>query len=504
MSLMGLDVGTTGAKATVFNADGDVLASAYREYPLVQPRPGWMELNPELVWRLVCEAVSDAAAKSSDPVQGLAISTLGEAAVPVDARGRVLANSILGFDTRSRSLFDKWIARQDAPAIMRTTGQPPSQMFTLIKLMWIAREQPDVYTRMAGYLCFGDFLHLRMGLEPRIDFSMAARTMAFDIHAKEYCDSLCKAAGVRSDLFSPAVPTGTPIGQLSAGPANELGLPVGCVVVAGSHDQPAGALGCGVTQPHVAMDATGTVECVGIALERPVVNELMLQNNLPCYPGAVRDLYVCLAFNFTGGSLLRWMRDTMAVAEREEARRTGRNVYDVLTDKMSDQPTDLFFVPHLMMTGTPHMDPSPVGGVLGITLGTTRGQVLRAALEGVSYEMKLNLALLDEAGARVDRIRAIGGAARNDFWLQLKADMFERPIEKLAVTEAASLGMAIAAGVAVGIYEDAAETASALIRPERTFEPDPERARFYNERLAEYREIYPALASWRDATGYRT
>jgi xylulokinase len=229
----------------------------------------------------------------------------------------------------------------------------------------------------------------------------------------------------------------------------------------------------------------------------------MLENNLQCYSAACPDTYVCVAFNFTGGCLLRWVRDELGEAERAEARHTGRDVYDLLTDQMADKPTDLFVLPHMMATGTPHMDPDPVGAVVGLSMSTTRGQLLRAVLEGVSYEMKLNLDALERAGARLDRFRAIGGAARNDFWLQLKADMYARPVEKLAVSEAAALGMAISAGVAAGIFDDAAETAEGLVEPLTTFEPDPERARYYDERLEEYREIYPALKSWREATGYR-
>jgi xylulokinase len=170
---------------------------------------------------------------------------------------------------------------------------------------------------------------------------------------------------------------------------------------------------------------------------------------------------------------------------------------------MAEEPTDLFVLPHMTSTGTPHMDPDPVGAVIGLSMSTTRPQLLRAVLEGVSYEMKLNLDWLERAGARLESFRAIGGAARSDFWLQLKADMYGRPVEKLAVSEAASLGMAISAGVAAGVFDDAAETAEQFVDILQVFEPDPHRAAFYNERLPEYRQIYPALKQWRDATGYR-
>ncbi|MGD2175558.1 MAG: FGGY family carbohydrate kinase, partial [Candidatus Brocadiaceae bacterium] len=202
MSLMGLDIGTTGTKATIFDESAQILATAYREYELLHPQPGWLELDAEQVWRMVRDAVAEAAGGArQDPVRALAISTLGEAAVPIGQDGGILANSIVGFDNRAAEMFDRWIADQDPAAIMRICGQPPSQMFTAIKLMWIRENDPELYGRMSRCVCFGDFAHLMMGLEPRIDYSMAARTMAFDIHRKRYSEELCSWAGVDSGLF---------------------------------------------------------------------------------------------------------------------------------------------------------------------------------------------------------------------------------------------------------------------------------------------------------------
>jgi xylulokinase len=240
-----------------------------------------------------------------------------------------------------------------------------------------------------------------------------------------------------------------------------------------------------------------------VAMAEPVVNQTMLDSNIACYPHAAEGLYVALSFNFTGGSLFRWLRDTFAAAEIAEAEKTGRDAYEILTEQMSDAPTDLFFVPHFTTTGTPHMDPNPVGAAIGLTLATQRGEFLRAALEGVSYEMKLNLDLLRRAGAEVEEVRAIGGGAKSDFWLQLKADMFNCRVVRLEVAEAASLGMAISAGVAVGVYESAAEAASELIVPKDAFMPDPGKARHYEQRLAQYRELYPVLKEWQRKVAFR-
>lgn len=503
MSLMGLDVGTTGTKAVVFTDGGDIITSAYREYPLIHPQAGWMEVDPNQVWQMVTEAVGEAAgAAAADPVQALAISSMGEAAVPVAADGRVLDNSIITFDNRAADLFARWVAERDRAAVMRICGQPPSQMHTLAKLMWLKENKPQVFAHAARFVCFGDFVHLKAGLEPRIDYSMAARTMAFDIHKKQWSPEICEWAGLDPGRFSTAVPTGTVVGELGTAGAETLGLPAGCLVVAGSHDQPAGALGSGVTRSGAAMDATGTVACFAVAMAEPVVNEVMLDNNLACYPHAAEGLYVALAFNFTGGSLFRWVRDNLGEAETARAQAEGRDPYELLTEEMADAPTAIFVLPHFTMTGTPHMDAHPLGAILGLDLGTTRGQLLRAVLEGICYEMKLNSELLHEAGAEVEEFRAIGGGAKSDFWLQLKADMYNRPVVRLEVAEAASLGMAIAAGVGAGVYEGAAQAAEELVTTREVFEPDAKRADYYAARLAQYRELYPTLKKWQLSTGF--
>lgn len=498
MSLMGLDIGTTGAKATVFAEDGRLLGGAYAEYPLESPRPGWLELDAERVWDAVVDVVRRAAGLAGrDPAAAMAISCLGEAAVPLDASGAVLDRAIIGFDTRASALFDAWIADQDRARIMSLTGQPPSQMVTVVKLMWIRDHQPELFKRIARYPCFGDFACIRMGLPPMIDHTMAARTMGFDIHRRVWSDEMARRCGLDFGVFSPPVATGCVIGELGAKAARTLGLPAGCKVCAGAHDQPAGALGAGVFESGLAMDATGTVECFAVSMEQPVVNTIMMENNLSCYPHAVRDLFISLAFNFTGGSLLRWVRDVLGGEERARAEQERRDVYAVLTEAMSPEPTGLFVVPHFTMTGTPHMDPDPVGAIVGLTLSTSRAELLRAVLEGITYEMKLNLSLLERAGVAVRELRAIGGGAKSDFWLQLKADMFGRPVVRMSVTEAAGLGMAISAGVGAGIYPSVREAVAELIRPGRIFEPNPRNARFYDERLPQYARLYPRLKGWK-------
>ncbi|NOZ22726.1 MAG: hypothetical protein GXP25_16735 [Planctomycetes bacterium] len=499
MSLMGLDIGTTGTKAIVFDLNGKTLSSAYREYNLHSPHPGWMELNPKDVWAKIRAAIKEAVGKAKgDPVEAISISCLGEAVTPIGKNGKFLGPTIIGFETRNAEHAKKWMGKVDPMEVFKITGHSPSHIYTILKLMWAKQEQPRVFKAAAKYLCWEDLAIHLMGLPATIDYSLAARTLAFDIKRCRWSEKIGKLTGIDLDLLADVAPSGTVVGEIGAKASRETGLPKGCKVVTGGHDQPAGAAGAGIIKGGIAMDATGTVECITPSFAKPVLNKTMLNNNFCCYHHVAPGLYVTLAFNFTGGSLLKWVRDTFAEEEKREAKKKGVDVYDILMKRMCDEPTDLFIVPHFTSTGTPHMDSDPTGAIIGLDLTTTKEEIVKAVLEGITYEMKLNLMLLRKAGIKVDEIRAIGGGAKSEKWLQLKADMFNTKVVRLSVTEAACLGVALSAGVAIGEYKSFPDAVKGIVKPEKVFRPRAKFARVYEEKAKTYEKLYPALKAVRE------
>ncbi|MEW6355888.1 MAG: FGGY-family carbohydrate kinase [Planctomycetota bacterium] len=499
MSLMGLDIGTTGTKAIVFGLDGRILSSAYREYNLHSPHPGWMELNPKDVWTKVAAAIKEAVGKAKgDPVKAISISCLGEAVTPIDRNGRFIGPTIIGFETRNAAQSKAWMAKVAPMEVFKITGHSPSHIYSILKLMWAKHEQPTVFKAARKYLCWEDLAIHMMGLPPTIDYSLAARTMAFDIKRCAWSEKIGRLTGIDLDLLAAVAPSGTVVGEIGIRASKETGLPKGCKVVTGGHDQPAGAAGAGIIKGGIAMDATGTVECVTPSFAKPVLNRTMLKNNFCCYHHVAPGLYVTLAFNFTGGSLLKWVRDTFAEEEKREAKKKGVDVYDILIARMHDGPTDLFVVPHFTSTGTPYMDPDPTGAIIGLNLKTTKEQIVKAVLEGITYEIKLNLMLLRKAGIEVNEIRAIGGGAKSAKWLQLKADMFNTKVVRLSVTEAACLGVALSAGVAIGEFRSFPDAVKGIVKPEKVFLPRPQVAKAYDEKVKAYERLYPALKAVRE------
>src|SRR5215211_3804663 len=262
MSLLGIDVGTTACKVVAFDLDGQPFASAAREYPLLTPAPGHFELDANIVWEAVRATVRVVNAALPDPVTALAVSSLGEAVTPLGKDGAILAGSPVVFDTRAVEQSTRLEAAIGRERLARITGQPPHPMFTIAKLMWWVEHEPDLVRRTWKFLCFGDLVSWRLGAEPAIDYSLAARTMAFDIETYRWSDDVLAAAGIAVDTLPSPVPAGTPIGQVDPALARDLGFSGSPLIVAGGHDQPCGALGIGATAPGEAMLAIGTTICL--------------------------------------------------------------------------------------------------------------------------------------------------------------------------------------------------------------------------------------------------
>jgi len=308
-------------------------------------------------------------------------------------------------------------------------------------------------------------------------------------------EEVLSTVGLDASRLAPAVASGTVVGTIGAKSAGQLSLPENVLVGAGGHDQPCGALGAGIAEPGRAMYATGTVECICPAFDRPIFADNLFQSNLCTYDYTLPGMYTTVAFSLTGGNLLRWVRDQWGRAEVEDPKRTGADAYDLILRRLASEPTDLVVLPYFTPSGTPYFDAEVPGAILGLRLTTTRGEVIRALLEGVALEMRLNVDILARAGLDIQEFRAIGGGAKNQTLTQLKADVLGRPITTLAVTEAGCLGVALLACAAhTGARPQ--ELVATWVKPTSVVEPDARRAKQYEEKFAAYKELYPAVKQW--------
>ncbi len=495
MSLIGLDVGTTGCKAIIFDPAGRVLSQASREYSILTPQANWAEQDAERVWTLAWESLKEVVAKNEgDPPKALALSVQGEAVIPVDAEGRALCHAILGMDTRTGD-ENRWlVGRFGGEALFARTGMPVHTINTLPKLLWLQRHEPQVWKTARQFLLYEDFFLRRLGGRATISHCLASRTQMYDLAAGGWATDILDTCGIDPSRLAPlAAPDVEVIGSLRRDLADELGLKGEILLAGGGHDQACAALGSGVIRDGLAMVSTGTAEVVEVAMQTPKLAAALREGGISVYRHVVPGLYVAMTLNHSGGLLMRWFRDTFCQAEIEEARRTGRDAYDLLLAGSPQGPTDLMVLPHWAGSGTPTLDTSSRGAILGLSFATSRSSLAKAILEGLAFELRINLDLLRDCGIAIDELRAVGGGARSPLWLGLKADICGVPLRVPRVTEAACLGAAMLAGVASGVYRDIETAVNSTVRLDQHVVPDPQSETAYAVRFETYRQLHPAL-----------
>jgi len=493
VSLLGIDVGTTGCKAVLFDTSGRLLASAYAEYDVQRPQPGWAELDTYDVWDKVRNCIRAAASGTAgDPVRALAVCSLGEAVVPVSAERKILGPSLLNFDVRGTEYLQALSTRLDPQRLYAINGNTLGNHFSLTKLMWLRDHEPGIYAQTAAFMHWGGFVTMMLGGEPVLDYSLANRSLLFDLAAGDWSDELLTAAGLERAKLPRTVPSGTAIGQVSAAAAQDLGLPAGVILVTGAHDQCANAVGAGVITPGQAMYGMGTYICIV-----PVFTELrdsaaMIARGLNTEHHAAPGCFVSFIYN-QGGALLKWYRDTFALLEKRRAAEQGQDIYDILLREMPQGPSGVLALPHFTVTGPPDFISDSCGVLAGLRLETTRGEICKGLLEGATYYLRESVETLPGAGIPVENYVAVGGGSKSDAWIQLSADILQRPFSRPRVTEAGSLGAAILAGAGSGIFASVAEGVAQMVHSERSYEPDTALSERYSARYAQYRQLYAPL-----------
>ena len=495
MSYLGLDIGTSSCKGVAFNDRGKVVASVHREYNLIYPGEGLAELDSSEVCLKCFEVIKEIALHTKyDRVRAMAVSSQGEAFTPVSEDGGILRNAMVSSDSRAVNFVEQFCSEFGAEKLYSITGHTAYPMFTLFKLLWYKQYQPDLWARTAKFLCFEDLIHLKLGLEPAIGYSLAGRTMLFNVLLHKWDDEILKAIDLQPSKLAKPLPSGTIIGTIPPAIALELGLTEEVAVITGGHDQTCAALGAGIVKEKTAMYATGTVECITPVFAKPVFNPELFKNNYCTYDYTLAGMYCTVAFSLSGGNVLKWFVDEFGEKEKSMAMKTGKNIYEILLESLPDKPSRLLVLPYFAPTGTPYFDSNIAGAIIGLHFHTSRHEIMRALLEGVAFEMRLNLAILEESGIFIEELRAVGGGAKSKVWTQLKANVLNKPVTNLEIVEAGCLGAAILARSATtGVSE--IEIIEEWIKTSDTVYPQAEYVHHYDNQFKEYMKLYPAIKS---------
>ncbi len=496
MTLLGIDIGTTGCKSAVFSETGGLLAVAYEEYDIQRPQPGWAELDSVEVWEKVKLTIRRAAAEQpGDPIRALAVSSMGEAVVPVTADRQILGPSILNFDVRGARYLDVLGNALPDPALYRINGNTLGNHYSLPKLKWLKENQPGLYEAADLLLHWAGFVSFMLGAEPALDYALANRSLLFDVDRGDWSDELLAWGGIERAKLPPLCQAGAPVGIVSPALAAELGLPAGVLIAMGTHDQCANSVGCGAISAGRAMYGMGTYVCLTPVFEQRPDPALMIRQGLNTEHHAVPGCYVSFIFNH-GGSVLKWYRDTFGALDRRLAQREGRDIYAELIAEMPPGLSSILALPHFAPTGPPEFVDDSAGVLIGLKLETQRGDILKGLLEGITFYEREVLDALPGAGIAVDTCRAVGGGSKSDSWLQLTADIFGIPVVRPAVTEAGALGAAIIAGVGAGVWPSYDAAVDTMVTLDRTFDPRPNVHAAYEPQYEKYRQIWPLMKAF--------
>lgn len=477
---IGLDIGTSGVKAVLFSETGEMRARSVREYP-VRCEGGHIELSPDEVSSAAFDALYEICSVHKD-VRAVGISSLGEACILLDADGKPLCNAILPGDVRGAEYLPMLMQTQDKLA--DRTGLPLNATYSLCKLLWVRDHEPKLFEQVKRVMLFGDYIAYRLTGEAGIPYSLASRTLLFDIHMMKFPSSFFGFHGLSPALFSPPVSAEEKTGAVLPAAAARTGLPAGTAVFAGGHDQPCAAMGAGALTAGEAVDSIGTSECI-----TPVIGQtgfaagFIKETNLACEPFLQTGVYNTMAYTHTAGRLLKWYACSILG-------RGGEHVFHELDAMCGKDPTGLLVLPHFSGSGTPYMDHLSTGAVVGLNLHTKPSDLYQAIMESVSYEMKINLELLKENRIPLKKIFAVGGGANSDVWLQYKANIYGLPVYTPQCKEASALGAAICAAKGFGAYSSFKEAAEHMVHIEREYFPDTRRTGAFLEQFERYRGLY--------------
>ena len=486
MISLGVDIGGTGAKCVAFRDDGAQLALSYLEYP--NP-PGKVNLDAEVLADSVTRVIRECASSLPDreEVAAITVSSFGESFVPVDRDGRALTDIIMYFADSSSEEFDKLVGEVGAGRFMEIARIKPDASYSLAKMLY-TRSLPKApiwkFLLIAGFICY------RLSGVPATDVSLACRTLLYDVERRCWSQELLDAAGLDAGMMPDVYESGSVIGELKPDVAEQLGLPRRVKVVIGAHDQIVNALACGVCEPGDVMDGTGTSECIEPLFADIPRDMEFIAENYACVPFVDGRGYVTYAYNLSGGAVVRWYRDQLALHLKDQAAAEGVSVYDILNRVCPAEPGDLIALPYLQgMGGTPDIRPNARGAFWGVTMQTGLPDLYRAILEGLTFEMAYNLERLEHFGISPKRLFACGGGAHSRVWLQIKADIWNREILPVETEETGALGSAILGFAAVTGETDRCRMAKKFLRVGDPIHPNPENVRIYQRKFREYKRL---------------
>ena len=498
--LIGLDAGTTSIKGLLICVDGSLQTVVQKEYTLEYKEGEIVELDPEIYWETTLFIINQLLMRSGvspEKIRAISFASQGETLIVVDKNGRPLRDAIIWLDNRSAreaKIIEQAFTRK---ILLEKTGQPEIlPLWPATRILWLKNREPDIFSKVGKFLLVEDYLIHKFTGQYYSEESLVSSTLYFDIRKKKWWDEMLDFLNITPQLLPEVLPSGSSTGKISAEAAVVTGLSPDTLVVTGSYDHVAGAIGSGNIREGIISETTGASMAMVVTTNKPVLN---LSLNLPCQCHAVPGKYFLLPYGQTAGMVLKWFRDEFFVQEKDAAIEENRNSYDLMTalaEKVPAGSGGLTMLPHLMGAGSPEFDVDVKGVFAGITPQMGKGHFIRSIMESVACMIRNNTDSMKKHGIELAEIRALGGGAESDLWNQIKADMTGIPFETLQSRETTCLGAVILAGIGCGVFHDLKEGCNTLVRFKKKYIPDSSNHAVYQSVFEKYIKLYDQLRDY--------
>ena len=493
-NVLAYDFGTGGIKASVYRPDGQCLVSHFATYETHYPKPGWHEQNVEDWWQATVETTRTLLENwdgSADSILAIGISGHSLGLIALDAEGKLLRqNAIIWSDSRPDHQPEQFFSKVSEEQWYMTTGNGfPASLYTALKIMWLRDNEPEVFKNLGMVLGSKDYINYRMTGVMQTDYSYASGCGVWDLHGWQYSDKLLGAADLDGSIFPQATASSEVIGTLTEMAAEELGLPIAVKVVSGGVDNSCMALGARAFRDGDVYNSMGSSSWIAVTDSKPLLDP---KSKPYVFAHLVPGKFTSALGVFSTGSSFRWMKEKLCSNLDEQAEKRGVSTYELMLE-LAEQSTagagGVMFLPS--MAGGSSLDPSQNvrGGLVQLDLGSTQGDMLWAAVEGIAMAQAVALRQLEKLAPLSNEMLAVGGGARNDFWMQVHADMYKKSMIRSQIgQQAAALGAAAAAFVGIGEWSDYSPIGD-IHRINDITKPIPENTKNYEKRIAIFRKL---------------
>lgn len=494
--LAGVDVGTTGARCAIFDLQGNIVASDYREYGATYPKPGWVEQDLEYLLAQTMAACAAAITKSGvDPkeIASVGFSTQRSVTIPVDKDNHPIRPMLSWQDARTGAEVEDMLKVIDGGEYYAISGMPMGTTWVITKLLWMRKNEPELYEQTYKFVQNQDAVLKAFGADDYFtDMSDMAFYGVWDVEKVAWSEKLCQRFDVTPEMFGkPALP-GTQVGVVSPSVAEKTCFAVGTPICVGAGDQNCGVVGMGSIKGGMATVTLGTAGLAILSLDKsiPGFGGMMITNH------AVPGMWEMEGLSNAAASSYRWFRDVIGTQEKEMEKLNGKSAFEYLNDLAMQAPAGskgLLYLPYLGTAATPRWNANARSAFIGMSFAHGRPEMVRSVLEGVVLEVRDMMDGWLKAGVDISVLRLGGGATKSAFWNQIQADVYGRPVQTLKVGESTVLGAALLGGVGAGVFNSIEEGVDTLVEVTGQVEPDLENHKVYEEMYQAYVMAYEGL-----------